>query len=60
MIGLSNVQVRDLHRILDVYQMWAHTMFPKGQFMYTVGRVEKIARTAGVRVSNGLTEVMGR
>jgi hypothetical protein len=33
-----------------MYQMWAHTMFPKGQFMFTVERIDKVARTAVVRV----------
>jgi replication fork protection complex subunit Csm3/Swi3 len=36
---------------MDTYQLWAHGMFPKGEFAYTIGRVEKVARTARMVVS---------
>ncbi len=46
-------QTSDLRRLMDTYQMWAHGMFPKGEFAYTIGRVEKVARTARMVVSCG-------
>ncbi|RSH86506.1 uncharacterized protein EHS24_004766 [Apiotrichum porosum] len=38
-------EVKDLNRLLDVYQMWAHSMFPRGEFLQTMQRVETVCRT---------------
>ncbi|EJU05601.1 Swi3-domain-containing protein [Dacryopinax primogenitus] len=34
----------DLDRIMTLYQLWAHRMFPKRRFIDTVERVEKVCR----------------
>lgn len=44
-------QVKDLNRLLDVYQMWAHSMFPRGEFLQTMQRVETVCRTRRMMVS---------
>ncbi|EJT52960.1 hypothetical protein A1Q1_00707 [Trichosporon asahii var. asahii CBS 2479] len=35
----------DLGLLVDMYTVWAHGMFPKGDFKYTIGRVEAVCRT---------------
>ncbi|KAK4687832.1 replication fork protection complex subunit TIPIN/Csm3/Swi3, partial [Tremellales sp. Uapishka_1] len=35
----------DLRNLLGTYQMWAHGMFPKGDFKHTLVRVETVCRT---------------
>ncbi|WWC59334.1 uncharacterized protein I303_101886 [Kwoniella dejecticola CBS 10117] len=36
---------QDLKNLLNMYQMWAHGMFPKGDFQHTINRVEVICRS---------------
>ncbi|WWC67871.1 uncharacterized protein I206_101788 [Kwoniella pini CBS 10737] len=36
---------QDLTNLLNMYQMWAHGMFPKGDFQHTINRVEVICRS---------------
>jgi len=43
---------KDLRDILTVYQLWAHGMFPKGDFEGTIKRVETICRTRRMEVSS--------
>ncbi|WWD21436.1 hypothetical protein CI109_105921 [Kwoniella shandongensis] len=38
-------EAHDLRNLLNVYQMWAHGMFPKGDFAHTINRVEVVCRT---------------
>ncbi|ORY31033.1 replication fork protection component Swi3-domain-containing protein [Naematelia encephala] len=38
-------EVADLGALLNMYQMWAHGMFPKGDFAGTISRVEAVCRT---------------
>ncbi|WVR04564.1 hypothetical protein IAU60_001571 [Kwoniella sp. DSM 27419] len=38
-------ETKDLRTLLNVYQMWAHGMFPKGDFAHTINRVEVICRS---------------
>lgn len=35
---------------MDAYQMWAHGMFPKGDFAHTVQRVETVCTTRRMEV----------
>lgn len=44
-------QAQDLKALLGVYQLWAHQMFPRGDFMGTVTRVENVLRTRRMEVS---------
>lgn len=41
---LTHVQAKDLRDILNLYQLWAHGMFPKGDFEGTIKRVETLCR----------------
>lgn len=43
----------DLGLLVDMYTVWAHGMFPKGDFRYTIGRVEAVCRTNRMIVSRG-------
>jgi replication fork protection complex subunit Csm3/Swi3 len=45
-------QAQDLKALLGVYQLWAHQMFPRGDFMGTVTRVENVLRTRRMEVSS--------
>lgn len=38
--------------------MWAHGMFPKGNFAYTIGRAEVVCRTGRMQVGWGLTQLI--
>ncbi|OCF40934.1 hypothetical protein I317_05293 [Kwoniella heveanensis CBS 569] len=38
-------EAKDLRNLLNMYQMWAHGMFPKGDFAHTINRVEVVCRT---------------
>ncbi|WVQ97993.1 hypothetical protein IAU59_005113 [Kwoniella sp. CBS 9459] len=38
-------EAKDLRTLLNMYQMWAHGMFPKGDFAHTVNRVEVVCRS---------------
>ncbi|KAL7421541.1 chromosome segregation in meiosis-related protein [Cryptotrichosporon argae] len=42
-------EASDLARLLDVYQLWAHRMFPKGDFAHTVSRIEAVCRSRRMR-----------
>lgn len=46
-------QAQDLKSLLSTYQIWAHRMFPRGDFMSTMGRVENVLRTRRMEVSPG-------
>ncbi|OWZ67124.1 hypothetical protein AYX14_02134 [Cryptococcus neoformans] len=35
----------DLRQVLNMYQMWAHGMFPKGDFAHTMHRTETVCRS---------------
>ncbi|BEJ12976.1 hypothetical protein CspHIS471_0301500 [Cutaneotrichosporon sp. HIS471] len=37
------IKTSDLSRLMDTYQIWAHGMFPRGEFAFTVERTEKNA-----------------
>ncbi|BEI86487.1 hypothetical protein CcaverHIS002_0607740 [Cutaneotrichosporon cavernicola] len=42
----------DLSRLMDTYQIWAHGMFPRGEFAFTIERTEKVCRS--VRMVNAI------
>ncbi|KAG5356542.1 Chromosome segregation in meiosis protein 3 [Yarrowia sp. C11] len=42
-------EVGDLGRLLDMYQMWSHDLFPKGQFKGLYPLTSKAGRSASVR-----------
>ncbi|CAE6452733.1 unnamed protein product [Rhizoctonia solani] len=44
-------ELSDLNRVMQMYQLWAHKMFPKMQFQDTVERVEKLCRTKRMHVA---------
>jgi replication fork protection complex subunit Csm3/Swi3 len=47
-------QAADLDRLMDLYQMWAHRMFPKTQFRDTIEKVERVCRQKRMLVSGSL------
>jgi len=47
-------QAADLRDILAMYQMWAHDMFPKGDFAGTIRRVETVCKTRRMEVGFSL------
>jgi len=47
----TDIKHKDLRDLLTVYQLWAHGMFPKGDFEGTIKRVETICRTRRMEVS---------
>lgn len=48
-------QAADLRDLLSQYQLWAHGMFPKGDFASTVSRVETVCRTKQMEVGAPLS-----
>ncbi|QRV99984.1 chromosome segregation in meiosis protein 3 [Ceratobasidium sp. AG-Ba] len=44
-------ELSDLNRLMQMYQLWAHKMFPKMQFNDTVERVERLCRTKRMHVA---------
>ena len=44
------IQVSDLNRLMNIYQYWAHQMYPKTQFSDTVQRVEKLCHSKRMMV----------
>lgn len=40
----------DLRQVLNMYQMWAHGMFPKGDFAHTMHRTETVCRSRRMEV----------
>ncbi|KAG8738483.1 hypothetical protein FRC10_006796 [Ceratobasidium sp. 414] len=44
-------ELSDLNRLMQVYQLWAHKMFPKMQFHDTVERVERLCRSRRMHVA---------
>ena len=48
---LTVLQAADLDRLMDLYQLWAHKMFPKTQFRDTIERVERVCRQKRMQVS---------
>ncbi|KAG5366935.1 Chromosome segregation in meiosis protein 3 [Yarrowia sp. B02] len=42
-------EVGDLGRLLEMYQLWSHDLFPKGQFKNLYPLTSKAGRTANVR-----------
>jgi replication fork protection complex subunit Csm3/Swi3 len=44
-------QAADLDRLMDLYQLWAHRMFPKTQFRDTIEKVERVCRQKRMLVS---------
>ena len=48
-------QAEDLANLMDVYQMWAHKMFPKGDFAHTIQRVEVMCRGRRMNVGFAIT-----
>ncbi|RSH92096.1 hypothetical protein EHS25_008508 [Saitozyma podzolica] len=46
-------EAKDLRDLLGIYQIWAHGMFPKGDFASTIARVEVVCRTR--RMENMIT-----
>lgn len=49
----------DLGLLIDMYTVWAHGMFPKGDFKYTIGRVEAVCRTNRMIVSTAWPPIGG-
>lgn len=47
---LTRCQTADLKALMQTYQIWAHRMFPKGDFMGTMTRVENNLRTRRMEV----------
>src|SRR5882762_10081140 len=47
---MDDGQTTDLNRLLQVYQFWAHKMYPKTQFKDTVDRVEKLCHSKRMHV----------
>lgn len=48
--GMWCTQAADLNKLLQVYQFWAHRMYPKTQFKDTVERVEKLCHSKRMHV----------
>jgi replication fork protection complex subunit Csm3/Swi3 len=48
---LRHYQASDLRRLMSMYQLWAHGMFPKGDFESTVLKVENVCRKRRMDVS---------
>ncbi|KAF8610006.1 Swi3-domain-containing protein [Ceratobasidium sp. AG-I] len=44
-------ELSDLNRLMQMYQLWAHKMFPKMQFHDTVDRVERLCRSKRMHVA---------
>ncbi|KAG9123047.1 hypothetical protein FRC07_000311 [Ceratobasidium sp. 392] len=44
-------EMSDLNRLMQMYQLWAHKMFPKMQFNDTVERVERLCRSRRMHVA---------
>jgi hypothetical protein len=51
---LTAPQAADLDRLMDLYQLWSHKMFPKTQFRDTVDRAERVCRQKRMLVSGSL------
>jgi hypothetical protein len=51
MVRRTDGKAQDLKSLLSTYQIWAHRMFPRGDFMGTMGRVENVLRTRRMEVS---------
>ncbi|KAG8969658.1 hypothetical protein FRC03_001530 [Tulasnella sp. 419] len=47
-------ELSDLKRTLELYQLWAHRMYPKMQFRDTAERVQKLTHTKRMTVSLGV------
>lgn len=43
-------QAKDLDRVMELYRMWAHRMWPKDKFKETVQRVEKLCHSRRMHV----------
>jgi replication fork protection complex subunit Csm3/Swi3 len=48
-------KVEDLANLMNVYRMWAHKMFPKGEFAQTIQRVEVMCRGRRMNVSDTIS-----
>ena len=48
------LQAADLDRLMDLYQLWAHKMFPKTQFRDTIEKVERVCRQKRMLVGGSL------
>jgi hypothetical protein len=46
----QQTQMQDLPRLLYLYQLWGHKMFPKMQFREMIERVEKLCHRQNVMV----------
>ncbi|KAI0636935.1 replication fork protection component Swi3-domain-containing protein [Trametes polyzona] len=44
-------ELQDLNRLMNVYQFWAHKMYPNTHFIDTVQRVEKICHSKRMNVA---------
>ncbi|KAI0664769.1 replication fork protection component Swi3-domain-containing protein [Cubamyces menziesii] len=44
-------ELRDLDRLMNVYQFWAHQMYPNNHFIDTVQRVEKLCHSKRMHVA---------
>ncbi|KZV69501.1 Swi3-domain-containing protein [Peniophora sp. CONT] len=47
-------EAKDLDRVMELYRMWAHRMWPKDKFKDTVQRVEKLCHSR--RMHNALSQ----
>ncbi|OSC97139.1 Swi3-domain-containing protein [Trametes coccinea BRFM310] len=44
-------ELQDLNRLMNVYQFWAHKMYPNNHFIDTVQRVEKLCHTKRMHIA---------
>lgn len=49
------LQEDDLRRLMNVYQLWAHQMFPAGSFKDTITQVEKLCKKRAMKVRVSLS-----
>lgn len=55
--GNKKLQGSDLVRLLDMYERWQHNLFPSQSFDDFIAGVEKIGRSAQVKVTAARPEI---
>ncbi|KAF8328693.1 replication fork protection component Swi3-domain-containing protein [Cantharellus anzutake] len=43
--NLMSCEAKDLQRLLQIYQLWSHKMYPRTQFRDSIERIEKLCRS---------------
>lgn len=51
---LKRKQMEDLKRLLKMYQLWAHQMYPKTNFEETFDTIETVCRKRTMQVRSRL------